>query len=115
MTGAGPKVDHSDRAVQEKAVLFEVQTTSGRATSVNVVPREDTVEIWHHNERVGVFDRAALRSWFSDRKPRWICDGAVIFSIDRMVDMDGRIAISLPDVQAWALSPAAMEEIRHRV
>jgi hypothetical protein len=39
----------------------------------------------------------------------------VTFSLDRMVDRDGRVALSMPDVRQWTLSPTALAELQKRL
>lgn len=39
----------------------------------------------------------------------------VTLCVDRMVDHQGRVAISLPDVRVWTLSPADFASLRDRL
>jgi hypothetical protein len=87
--------------------VMEVQTLSGRATAVEFRVRLDSVEVRHHHHCSGVFDRDGLRFWLEDPgKPLIV--GEVTFSLDRVVDQDGRVAISLPDVAVWTLCPSTL-------
>jgi hypothetical protein len=86
---------------------MEVQTLSGRATAVEFRIRLDSVEVWHHHHCSGVFDRDGLRFWLEDPGNPLIVD-EVTFSLDRAVDQDGRVAISLPDVAVWTLCPSTL-------
>jgi hypothetical protein len=93
---------------------MDVQTRSGRAAAVEFRMRLDTVEVWHHEHCSGVFDREALRSWLGHPGEPLIVD-EVALSVDRTVDRDGRVAISLPDVVAWTLCPSTFLTLRSKV
>jgi hypothetical protein len=41
--------------------------------------------------------------------------GDVTFSLDRLVDVDGRIAITLPDVTPWTLTTKTTAQLRNRI
>jgi hypothetical protein len=68
----------------------------------------DTVEVWHHDHCSGVFDREELRSWLAHPFKPLVVD-EVSFSLDRMVDNEGLVSLSLPDVMAWTRSPPAWQ------
>jgi hypothetical protein len=92
-------------------LMIEVLTTEGRAASVEIHVRRDVVEVWHRQRCAGVYVRDMLRDWFENPiRPYQVDD--VTFSLDRMVDRNGRIAITLPDVTAWALSPVDSGRLR---
>lgn len=93
---------------------MEVVTLSGRAATVEFRIRAETVEIWHHGRCSGVLDRFLLRSWLA-APDRPIVVDEVAFSLDRMVDSDGRVALSLPDVLVWTLAPVVLQELQHVV
>jgi hypothetical protein len=93
---------------------IEVVTVSGRAASVELRVRGDRVEIWHHSRQVAVFDRVELRLWLTT-PDRPLPEGEVIFSLDHLIDVDGRVAISLPDVLVWPFSPRDLETLRARI
>jgi hypothetical protein len=94
--------------------LMEVVTTSGRAAQVRFQFGPERVEIWHHDRCHGVFGRALLRQWLSAPEATLVMD-KVTFSLDRMVDRDGRVALSMPDVRQWTLSPTALAELQKRL
>jgi hypothetical protein len=95
-------------------VMIEVVTVTGRAAAVEVRLRPDGVEIWHHRTLAATFDRARFGHWLDD--PAMPLERAgVSFSLDRMVDVRGRVAISLPDVLAWALSPTELAALELRI
>lgn len=102
------------RAVPDELLLLEVVTVNGRAAAVEVRLRLATVEIWHHRALTATFDRAVFRKWLGDPSSPLASDGAV-FSLDRTVDAHGRIALGLPDVLAWALSPTELHTLDRRV
>ena len=102
-----PPATFSDR------FAMEVVTMSGRAASVEFRFQADQVEVWHWGERAGRFDHARLDDWLAD-PVRPLMSESVVLSLDRSVDRDGRIAISLPDVQAWTLCPATEDELGRR-
>jgi hypothetical protein len=95
-------------------VLIEVVTTSGQKVTVEFRIRSDTVEVWHHRQRIGVFRRETLRGWLAEPW-RPLVVGEVVFSLDRMVDCRGRVALSLPDVMAWTLAPNALDALIRRI
>jgi hypothetical protein len=55
-----------------------------------------------------------LRTWLNG-PDRPLAVDEVIFSVDRMIDVDGRIAVNLPDVMVWPLSPRDLEILRRRI
>jgi hypothetical protein len=93
---------------------MEVVTSSGRAAMVEFLVQSDVVAVLHHDRCGGVFDRTALRAWLGAPGPPLAMD-EVTFSVDRMVDQDGRVALTLPDVVKWTLSPTALAELRKRL
>ena len=73
-----------------------------------------TVEVWHLDRCNASFDRLALRDWLSaPEHPLAVAD--VAFTVDRMVDRSGRVALSLPDVLVWTLAPDALAGLRQRL
>jgi hypothetical protein len=74
----------------------------------------DTVEVWHHKRCAAVFDRELLRFWLAQPDAPLEVD-EVVFSLDRAVDQDGRVAISLLDVVCWTFSPVTLKSLRKRV
>jgi hypothetical protein len=96
------------------SVTVEVLTLTGRAAAVELQIRPEQVEIRHHLRPVAVFERATLRDWLAAPE-RPLAAGEAIFTLDRMIDVDGRVAISLPDVQVWPLSPRDLETLRRRI
>jgi hypothetical protein len=102
------------RSDQLERFVMEVVTVSGRAAAVEFRISDDLVAVWHRDECIGAFDRASLRTWLAaPEKPLVV--GNVAFSLDRMVDRSGRVAVSLPDVLAWTLAPEALVGLRQRV
>ena len=92
----------------------QVVTMSGRATAVEFRVRFDAVEVWHWDRRCAVFDRWKLGQWLALPGAPLVADKAAL-SVDRMVDREGRIALSLPDVLAWTLAPSELAELQHRL
>jgi hypothetical protein len=112
-SGSGT-VGHPRQPAEADVFLIEVVTMSGRAASVELRLRRDRVEVWHHGHCSGVFVRNLLRSWLDDpdsRRLALVVD-EVAFSVDRMVDAAGRVAISLPDVTVWTIDPRSLEGLR---
>jgi hypothetical protein len=93
---------------------MEVLTTSGRVASLSFRIRRDFVEIWHEARCAGIFDKDALRSWLTEPGEPFMAD-EVMFSVDRNVDREGRVAVSLPNVRAWTLAPVALDVLRARM
>jgi hypothetical protein len=102
------------RSDQLDRFVMEVVTMSGRAAAIEFRISDDVVEVWHRNQRNGTFDRETLGRWLAaPEKPLAAED--VVFSLDRMVDRSGRVAVSLPDVLAWTLAPEALAGLRQRL
>jgi hypothetical protein len=109
------------RGTDETRCRVEVQTTSGRAAAVDFRVRLDTVDAWRGNHCAGVFVRETLERWLADPVGRLVAD-EVELSLDRAVDRDGRVALTLvdaatnlPEVLAWTLSPGELLDLRKRV
>lgn len=94
---------------------FEVVTNQGRAEAVEIRIYTRVVQVWYHDLVAGSFDRAELRAWFAGPSGRPLAGQAAIFSLDRMVDISGRIAISLPDVAFWTIDPGAVLKLREHL
>ena len=94
--------------------LVEVVTTSGSTAGVEFWRRFEVVEIWHHRRKVGMLDRESLSMWLADPAGP-LAVNMVALTFDRKVDRHGRVAITLPDVEAWTLSPAALAGLRSLV
>ena len=94
-------------------VRVEVVTTSNRAASAEFRFRLDTVEVWFAERLHAVFDRERLRSWLA-HPAGWIAEGEVTLSVDPR-SRGERIAIDLPDVLTWTLSPKELAALRLRV
>jgi hypothetical protein len=95
-------------------MTIEVVTVSGRAAGVELHLAPGTLSVRHHGEQVAVVDRRQFRRWL--RQPhRALTVQDVTFSIDRALDVEGRLAIALPDVHCWALSPTDAEKLRQRI
>jgi len=93
---------------------MEVVTESGRATSVELRLTPAKIELWHHQSCCSVLDRDDLRQWL--REPdESLTAGAVSFSLDRSVNPAGRIALTLPDVELWALAPAVLRQLQRHL
>jgi hypothetical protein len=102
------------RSDQMERFVMEVVTMSGRAAAVEFRIDGDTVEVWHRDRCSGAFRRDAVRDWLSAPDEPLISQD-VMFSLDRMVDRAGRVAVSLPAGIAWTLSPEALAGLRQRV
>lgn len=105
------------RPAEDGSFLIEVVTTSGRAAAVELRLKRDTVEVWHHGHCSGVFVRDTLRGWLNDpdRYRLALVVDEVAFSLDRIVDAVGRVAISLPDVTVWTIDPRSLDRLRERL
>jgi hypothetical protein len=99
---------------QMERFVMEVVTMSGRAAAVEFRINGELVEIWHREQCSGAFGRESLRRWLAEPGEPLVRDD-VAFSLDRMVDRSGRVAVSLPDVMAWTLAPDALAGLRQRV
>jgi hypothetical protein len=96
-------------------LTMEVVTTSGRAAAIEWRFRGEFVEVWSRGRLCAQFDRDTLQDWLA-RQPRAPLSVAeVTLCVDRMVDDQDRVAISLPDVRAWTLSPVDLVSLRDRL
>ena len=96
-------------------IEFEVVTTSGRAAAISFHIVDDEVEVWHGARRSGVFARTRLRDWLDAMPRTGLVDRDVGLSVDRLVDVRGRVALTLPDVVGWTLSPTTQAALHKRV
>jgi hypothetical protein len=62
-----------------------------------------TIEVWYRQQRSAIFERKRMRAWLA-HPARWLTEGEVTFSVDPRSDGE-RIAVTLPDVLTWTLSP----------
>lgn len=98
--------------------VMEVVTNSGRAAAVefrirrNFAETGDVVEVWHHGHLSAVLSRTVLRDWLAEPGSPLVVE-EVAFSLDRMVDSHGRVALSLPDVVVWTLAPSVLAGLRN--
>lgn len=95
-------------------VRVEIVTMSGPAAVVVFRFRMDLVEVWRDGHCCGVFDRERLRAWLAEPIHPLVRD-EVTLTLDRAVDNRGRVAITLPDVRAWTLSPVELMNLQERV
>ena len=93
---------------------IEVVTHSGAAADVEFWVGIHTVEVWHHGLQSAIFDRQHLSDWLADPGER-LRVNAVELTVDGSVDTRGRVAISLPDVTAWTLSPTSLSQFTSAV
>jgi hypothetical protein len=95
--------------------LLELVTTSGRAAVVKFKIWLNYVEICYADEHCcGVLNRDTLGAWLAQPGKPLVVD-EVAFSLDRMVDQHGRVALSLPDVLVWTLAPVVLAELQRRI
>lgn len=97
---------------RDARLRMEVVTSSGRAASIEFRFRLDTVEVWHHEHCSGIFDMARLRDWMLNPEDLPLVVDEVTFTLDLTGDREKRVALTLPDVDAWILAPAALENLR---
>jgi hypothetical protein len=96
-------------------VVVDVVTVMGSSAAVEFRVRLDTVEVWGSRMRCcGIFDREVLRSWLAAPGAALVCD-EVVLTLDRMVDVRGRVALSLPGVREWTLSEVELVNLRDRL
>jgi hypothetical protein len=77
--------------------------------------RRDWVELWRGEHCSATFDRDRLRAWLNamPSEPYEVDD--VVLSVERSLDPDGDVAISLMDVRQWVLAPLTVAVLRKRV
>jgi len=95
-------------------VFFPVVTKSGPGVEIEIRIITDTVEVWRNSRCIAVLDRGHLRAWLSDPTDP-IGMGDVTFTFDRSGGLDGRIAITMPDVEAWTLDNRTATRFRSRL
>lgn len=100
-------------------LTLEVITGTGRAAAVDLLVRSESVEVWHHHRVAAEFDRDDLRRWLA-HPDLPLTRAGVAFGVDRTVDVNGRtaitdlhgrVAVSLPDVEAWPLTPGELDKL----
>jgi hypothetical protein len=111
-TDGSPSTPRHGSVLDVAGIAFEVVTSSGRAAAVRLRIVNADVEVIHHGRRCGVFGRKELMAWINELPKRPLVADDVAWSVDRWVDRNGRVAISLPDVMAWTLSPDSLTELR---
>lgn len=115
---SSPRERHSlNQPIRESTsdrIHIEVVEIDGRAASVELRVRLDTVEVVHHGQLVAVFDLDALREWWTAPQGPFGID-QVTWTVDYTIDVRGRAAITLPMVEAWALSPQDDQEVARRL
>jgi hypothetical protein len=105
---------HFMRKPPTERIFFPVLTRSGPQIDIEVLIRNETVEIWRQGACKAIFDRGHLRAWMADPVDP-IGMGDVTFTLDRYVDLEGRVAITMPDVMAWTLSHHTATQLRNRL
>jgi hypothetical protein len=105
-----------DRAVNEGGgrLAVEVVGRDGRAAVIAFRLRLDSVEVWTGEHCNAVLDRDVLRAWLHEPVEPLVVDELTL-TLDRMVDVWGRVALTLPVVDAWALSPTDQATLMARV
>jgi hypothetical protein len=73
------------------------------------------VQVWFHHHCGAVFSRAVLADWLCAPSRLPLVVDEVAFSIDRLADRGGQVAINLPGVPAWTIAPRALCARRERV
>ncbi len=102
------------------SLTLDVVTGNGQAVAVDLLLHPDSVEVWHHHRLAAAFERGLLRRWLAHPDlPLTRAD--VMFDLDRTVDVhdrtaitdfQGRVAVTLADVQAWPLSPRELGRLQ---
>jgi hypothetical protein len=108
----GPSGDWPDDVDERYGV--EVVSGSGSPATVDFWMRADQVEIWFKGQCRAVLNRHVLRCWLAEPQTPLVV-GEVAFSLDRIIDAAGRVALSLPDLLVWTLAPEALAALRCRV
>jgi hypothetical protein len=92
---------------------FEVVTHSGRAAGIEFRFKRDVMEVWRAESHLATFSRDIFRGWLAALPPRPLIHGDVILSSDGSLDSAGGVALSLPDLTAWVLSPSVLTKLRN--
>lgn len=108
--------DFPVRVADDQAwVEVEAIQASGSAMMIRFHMRSDLVEVWANDRNLAVFDREALRAWLNEQAPEVLTVDDVTMSVDRSVDRDGRVAVTVSDVDRWTLSPSDQARLLDRV
>jgi hypothetical protein len=99
---------------EEGRVGVEVVTTSGRIREVEFRVLAHAVEVWHDQRCDAVLEREALRAWLAEPLASLTVEQLTL-TLDLMVDVRGRVALTLPDVNAWTLAPVELAALIERV
>lgn len=95
-------------------VVVDAINSFGRAINIVFRIRLDTVDVVADNHVAAVMDRDGLRQWLREPEGDLFAD-EIRLTWDRMIDHRGRVAISVPGVRCWPLSPDEMALLRERV
>lgn len=98
-----------------RTVPVEVLTTSGRAARVEFHVTPANVEVWRAQGRAPAACVAQVDTW---QVRQWLASPTgTLRAGDLSIELDGsldrerpRLAVSLPDVNVWSLSPAEHTE-----
>lgn len=95
-------------------VFLDVVTSSGASACLELRILSERVDVWRGTGCAAIFDRDHLRGWLEHPEDR-LGIGDVTLSLDRHVDVEGRIAIAMPDIHGWALTPRIVTDLRHHL
>ena len=100
----------------EPWIGFEVVLISGRAAGLGFRIQVDDVELWRGDVvRLAVFRRDRLREWLGVLPSAPYAAGVAELSADRSLDSRGGVALSLPGLRCWVLSPWTLASLQERV
>jgi hypothetical protein len=96
----------------ERVLLDRVPTQSGRQVNIELRFAGEVVQVTRERRCVATFDKCALIDWFLKPDGQHAKDD-VTFTLDRLVDRDGSVAMTMPDITAWTLGDDVVARIRH--
>lgn len=92
-------------------LAVEAVTHSGRAAQIVIYVGDTDVRVIHYGSHVARFPTWEVRRWLAaaDRLP--LQAGDLTLTVDGSLDRDHpRVAVTLPDVTAWSLSPGQHDD-----
>jgi hypothetical protein len=95
-------------------LVMDVVAASGQTVEVEFRIRLDTVEVWALHHCCGILDRELLRAWLTSPWQHLVVD-EVRLTLDTTADPVGRIAMSLPEIGMWPLTPLVLRQLQGQV
>jgi len=92
-------------------MFLSIMTHDGESYDLDFRVRDATVQVWRGATCSATIDREDLRAWLAKPQDSFSVDD-ITFSHDRKVDRSGRVAITMPDITDWTLTPHDLDDLR---